>query len=301
MKNRYFLLIIWGFLTLQSCVNLQSINTFSAAAVTGLQQATTLPTTFTQVYRQRVEDDSLDQHPFSRMPLIGIDFADQVRHDSLRSYQAADSLAQFGNTLLANYFQALANLSVTGSDFTPIQLKSPVFDQFLQESAVKLTADQTASFNRVANLLASAATGAYRRRKLANLLEQSHTDVEQVLTVLAFAYDRLAEVVAISREQAYGHYKNGLIQDPALTYSQKRALARQWLQTSQTIDQTRQAILTYVTSLKTIRAGYSALYQKRNKLTSSDLTTNLGTYASTLSQLKTDLEQLRPVYGRLYP
>ncbi len=296
MKKLYLVLIALGCFWLTSCVSLNAVNTFSSSASASLQLNTTLPATFTDVYRERVQEDSLDRHPFNRIPLVGIDFANRVRQDSLRAYQLADSLTVAGTKLLDDYFQALANLSATGSTFVPVRLKSPTFESFLQNSALKLTADQVVSFNRITNLVGSAATGAYRRRKLGNLLEDSHEDVSQLILVMVFAYERLASVVDISRDQQYGHYKNLLIQDQTLTYMQKRDLARQWLQTAKNTEQMQRAVLTHVKALKTIHAGYRGLYQHRNNLSSKALLTTVGSYSSTLQQLRADLEQLKPVW-----
>ena len=103
-----------------------------------------------------------------------------------------------------------------------------------------------------------------------------------VLDALAFTYERLAEVVALSRDQQYNAYKNVLIRDPKLTYLQKRDLAKQWLQTDQTIGQNRQAILAHVSRLKTLRTEYDGLYQqvggptKTNKFRTSNRLTYSG-------------------------
>ena len=107
--------------------------------------------------------------------------------------------------------------------------------------------------------------------------------------------------VDIRREQQYVYYKSVLINDKTLTYSQKLDLARQWLQTAKSIGQKRQTMLTYVKMLRTIRAGYAILYEKRRQLTHKETLAAIGTYASTLQQLRTDLEQLNPVYGRSDP
>lgn len=288
-------------LVLTSCVNLQSVQLFGTASAVSLQQYTAVPATFTGIYRQRVRDDSLSRHPFGRIPLIGIDFSDRVRQDSLRSYLLADSLTKAGTQLLTAYFNALANLAVTGKAFVPVRLASPTVERFLQTPAVKLTPEQSASFIRMANLLGSIGTGAYRRRRLSLLLAQSHDDVHQVLGALAFAYERLAAVVDISRDQQYGYYKNLLIQDPTLTYTQKQDLARQWIQTSQTIEQTRQAVLTHVTTIRTVQSGYDTLYSQRNALNRKTVMTAVQTYATTLQQIRSDLDQLNAVYGRLHP
>lgn len=296
MKRLYLVLIPLGCFWLTSCVSLTAVNTFSTSASASLQQNTTLPTTFTDVYRQRVQEDSLDRHPFNRIPLVGIDFANRVRQDSLRAYQLADSLTIAGTKLLNDYFQALANLSATGSTFVPVRLKSPTFESFLQNSAIKLTADQVVSFNRITNLVGSVATGAYRRRTLGSLLEDSHEDVGQLIRVLAFSYERLAAVIDISHDQQYGHYKNLLIQDPTLTYTQRRDLAQQWLQTAKNTEQMQRAVLTHVKALKTINAGYMDLYQHRNDLSGKALLATAGSFSSTLQQLRADLEQLKPVW-----
>lgn len=286
---------------LTSCVNLRSVNVFSTAAVVSLQQRTTLPATFGGIYQQRVQDDSLSRHPFNRTPLVGIDFADQVRQDSLRAYQLADTLTKNGTALLTNYFTALTKLSAMGSTFVPVQLKSPTFEQFLQNSALKLTAGQVISFTRIVNLVGAAATGDYRQRQVASVLDQSYSDVRGLLNVLIFAHQRLADVVDISREQQYTYYKSTLINDKTLTYSQRLGLARQWLQTAKSIEQTRQTILTYVKSLNTVRTGYGVLYEKRRQLTRKETMAAIGTHVATLQQLQTDLDQLKPVYGRFNP
>lgn len=299
--HRRYLLFLFCCLSLTDCVNLRSVNVFGTAAVAGLQQRATLPATFGGVYQQRVQDDSLSRHPFSRIPVVGIDFANRVRQDSLRSYQLADTLTKTGTTLLATYFTALINLSATGNAFVPVQLKSPTFEQFLQNSALKLKAGEVISFTRIVNLVGAAATGQYRQRQVSNVLDQSYGDVSGLLNVLIYAHQRLAEVVDISREQQYGYYKSVLIHDKTLTYSQKLNLARQWLQTAKSIEQTRQTILTYVQTLSTIRAAYAVLYEKRRQLTRKETLTAIGSYASTLQQLQTDLEQLKPVYGRFHP
>jgi hypothetical protein len=288
-------------LSLTSCVNLQSVNLFGTASAVSLQQYKTVPATFTGVYRQRVQDDSLSRHPFGKIPLVGIDFADRVRQDSIRSYVLADSLTRSGTDLLTAYFTALADLAVTGKTFVPVRLASPTVESFLQTSAVKLTPDQSASFVRMANLLGSVATGAYRRRRLAILLTQSHDDVRQLLGVLAFAYERLAAVVDISRDQQYGYYKNLFIQDRTLTYTQKQDLARQWLKTSQAIEQTRQAVLAHVKTIKTVQAGFDELYSKRNALNRKTTLMAVKNYATTLQQVRSDLDQLNAVYERFHP
>ena len=300
MNRPYFYLCICC-LSLTSCVNLRSVNVFGTAAVVSLQQRTTLPATFGGIYQQRTQDDSLSRHPFNRVPLVGIDFADHVRQDSLRSYQLADTLTKNATALLTNYFTALVKLSATGSAFVPVQLKSPTFEQFLQNSALKLTAGQVISFTRVVNLVGAAATGEYRQRQLTSVLDQSYTDVRGLLDVLIFAHRRLADVVDISREQQYNYYKSVLINDKALTYSQKLDLARRWLQTAQSIEQTRQTVLTYVKSLSTMRTGYDVLYENRKQLTRKETVAAIGTHVATLQQLRTDLDQLKPVYGRFNP
>ena len=299
--NRLYSCLFLCCLSLTGCVNLQSVNVFGTAAVVSLQQRATLPATFGGVYQQRVQDDSLNRHPFNRIPLVGIDFADRVGQDSLRSYQLADTLTKNGTALLTNYFTALLKLSATGSAFVPVQLKSPTFEQFLQNSALKLKAEQVISFTRVVNLVGAAATGEYRQRQVASVLDQSYTDVRGLLDVLIFAHQRLADVVDISREQQYNYYKSVLINDKTLTYSQKLDLARRWLQTARSIEQTRQSVLTYIKSLNTLRTGYDVLYEKRKQLTRKETLAAIGNHVATLQQLRTDLDQLKPVYGRFNP
>ncbi|GAB3508834.1 hypothetical protein GCM10027341_45120 [Spirosoma knui] len=300
--NRFSLILVvtvcWW---LSGCVNLKLVSTFCATSAGGLQRGTSLSATFTDIYQQRVLADSLDNHPFNRVPLVGIDFDKRIRADSLRSYQLADSLIRSGTLVVSAYFQALAALSATGDSFVPVQLKSPAFSSFLQSPAGNLSADETAAFNRVANLLASTATGAYRRRKVAILLAQSHADVNQLLNVLRFAYERLAQVIDLSRDQQYVYYKNVVIRDPALSYLQKLELARQWLQTAKAIEQNRQATLTHVKMVKTLQSGYNDLYNRRKELSGKATLVSLGTSIATLNQLRVDLEQLTPVYGRFKP
>lgn len=301
MRPRYPLLLALSGLLASSCLNIKSVNTFSTETVASLQPSPALPVTFEGVYRQRTVDDSLSRHPFNRTPVVGQNFTEQVKRDSLRSYQLADSLTQAGTELIVNYFTAMAALSDQSSSFKPVQLKSPSFDAFLQQSAVKLTTAETIALNRVLAVVGAAATGQYRRRELRSLLETSYADVRQVLGVLIFAHQRLADVVAINREQQYNHYKNGLIRDRTLTYTQKRELAKEWLQTSAATEQNRQAVLTYIKTLNTIRTGYAELFANRSRLNSNELLAAVGAYASTLQQLRTDLEQLSPAYGRLVP
>lgn len=301
MRRVYPLLLLVACQGLVGCLNLRAVSLFSTSASSSLRQGATLPATFTGIYQQRTIDDSLDRHPFKQIPLIGIRFSQRVRQDSLRSYQLADSLTRAGSDLLMNYFTALASLSRTDSTFVPVRLQSPTFEHYLQNSALKLTPAQVISFNRVVNLIGSVATGAYRRRKTGELLARSHGDVRQMLGVLVFAYERLADVVDISRDQQYGQYKNIVTKDLTLTYAQKRALAQQWLQTARTIEQTRQVVLTHVKSLKTVQVGFDQLYTSRDALNSKTLLAAMGTVASTLQRLRADMEELKPVYGRLYP
>lgn len=304
MNRFYPYFVVVSCLWITGCVRLKPVSAFGNASAVSLRSGAALPVTFTGIYEQRVLDDSLDRHPFGRVPLIGPDFAKSVRRDSLRSYQLADSLTRAATELLHGYFRALAALSATDSTFVPVRLRSPSFDGFLQTSGLQLTPVQTAAFDRVVNLLGSSATGAYRRRRIGRLLDISHNDVRQMLAVLTFAHERLADVVAISREQQYGHYRNKLIRDTTLTYVQKYDLARQWLQTAAAIEQTRQAVLTHVQTLKTIRAGYDALYERRNELTKQATLADVGPYLTALTalaQLRADLDQLKPMYGRLHP
>lgn len=301
MKTRIPLLIGLFSMLVAGCLNLKSVNTLSTAAIGSLQPNPPLPVTFGSVYGQRIIDDSLSRHPFDRIPVIGINFAGQVGRDSLRSYQLADSLTRSGTDLLVNYFKALAALSDGSSSFRPVQVKSPAFDAFLQQSAVKLTAAETISFNRVLSVVGAAATGAYRKRELLTLLEQSHNDVRQLLGVLIFAHERLATVVSISREQQYGYYKNLLIRDPTLSYLQKQQAAQQWIQSGKTSEQTRRTVLTYIKAIRTVQAGYDELYSNRTRLKRADILTLINGYSTTLQQLSTDLRQLSPVYGRLVP
>ena len=257
--------ILLGLSGLVGCSSLKTVSTFSTAATTTVQQATTVPVTFADVYQQRVVTDSLDRHPFNRIPLVGINFANRVRRDSVRLYKRADSLSLTMNTLLTEYFGALTALSSTGKTAPVVQLtKSPSFDSFLLSSAVKLTTEQAVSVNQLTNLLGSVATGAYRRRQVVRLLDNSHHAVGQVLDALTFTYGRLAEVVALSRDQQYNAYKNVLIRDPKLPYLQKRDLAKQWLQTAGAIEKNQQAILAHVNRLKTLRTDYDNLYRQYN-------------------------------------
>ena len=199
------------------------------------------------------------------------------------------------------YFKALAALSDVSSSFRPVQIKSPSFDSFLQQSIVKLTAAEVVAFNRVLSVVGAAATGAYRKRELLRVLEQSHDDVRKLLGVLIFAHQRLADVVDISREQQYGYYKNVLIRDPTLSYLQKRNLAQQWLQTSRDITQTRQLVLKQVQTLATLRTAYDTLYTNRTRLKRAEVLALMESYAGTIEQLTQDIHQLSPVYGRLSP
>jgi hypothetical protein len=301
MRNYVLLLITLGSSWLTGCVNLRSVDTFSSSAVKTVQLGSSLPATFSSVYRNRTQTDSLDRHPFAKTPVIGIDFVDRVRQDSLRSYRLADSLTQSGRELIQAYFQTLHNLSTTGKDFVPVQLRSPSFESYLKNSRVKLTADEVLAFNRIVNQIASAATSTYRRQKLVAFLENTYPDMQRLLTVELFAYNRLADVVTISREQQYNSYKNRLIRDPKLGYSEKYELAQQWLRTLTSINQTQQSVLTYVKSLRTLQMGYDELYRQRRELKRRDVLLALTTYVANLNQLQADLEQLKPVYGRLYP
>ena len=298
MKLRHLFLIGLYSVVVTGCLNIKSVNTLSVASIAALVPTPLLPVTFESVYRQRTIDDSLSRHPFTKIPVIGLDFAEQVGRDSLRSYQLADSLTHDGAELLVNYFKALAALSDVSSSFRPVQVKSPAFDGFLQQSVVKLTAAETIAFNRVLSVVGAAATGAYRKRELRTLLEQSHNDVRQLLGVLLFAHQRLADVIAISREQQYGYYKNVLLRDPTLSYMQKRNLAQQWLQTSKDIGQNRQLILNHVKALTTVRTAYDELYTNRTRLKRADVLALMNSYAATIQQLTTDLSQLNSVYGR---
>ncbi|QKZ13893.1 hypothetical protein [Spirosoma sp. KUDC1026] len=293
--------ITLGSAWLTGCVNLRSVEMFSNSTLTTVQQGATLPATFSSVYRNRTQTDSLDRHPFAKTPVIGINFTDRVRQDSFRSYRLADSLTLAGRNLIQSYFQTLHNLSATGKSFVPVQLQSPSFENYLQNSRIKLSADEVIAFNRIVNTIASAATSTYRRQKLVAFLENSYPDMQRLLAVEILAYNRLADVIAISREQQYNSYKNRLIRDPKLAYSEKYDLAQQWIKTASTIEQTRQTVLTYVKSLRTIQVGYDELYRQRRELKHREILLSLSTYVATLNQLQTDLEQLKPVYGRLYP
>lgn len=257
------------------CASLKPVNTFSTAASATVQQATTVPVTFSGVYQQRVVNDSLDRHPFNKIPLVGINFTDRVRRDSMRLYGRADTLSLTMNTLLTEYFDALTALSATGKTAPTVQLtRSPSFDAYLMNSAVKLTTEQVVSVNQLTNLLGTVATGAYRRRQLVKLLDNSHFAVGQVLDALAFTYSRLAEVVSLSRDQRYNTYKTILLRDPKLTYLQKRDLAKQWMDTSLAIEQHRQAVLGHVNRLRTLRTDYANLYQQYGGPTSKFRTSN---------------------------
>jgi hypothetical protein len=301
MRTRALLVIILSSSWLTGCVNLRSIETFSSSVLTTVEQGATLPATFSSVYRNRTQMDSLDRHPFAKIPVIGIDFTERIRQDSLRSYNLADSLTLSGRDLIQAYFQTLRNLSATGKAFVPVRLQSPSFEKYLQNSRLRLSTDEVLAFNRVVNQIAAAATSTYRRQKLVAFLENSYPDMQRLLAVEIFAYNRLANVIAISREQQYNSYKNRLIRDPKLTYSEKYELAQQWIQTAGTIKQTQQTILTYAKSLRTVQTGYDQLFRQRRDLKNQDVVLILSTYAATLNQLQTDLEQLKPVYGRLYP
>lgn len=304
MKLPAALLTVLLSVGLVGCSSLKPIQAYSTAVVTGFGQASTLPATFTDVYRLRTVEDSLGRHPFNRIPLIGLNFTDRVRADSLRIYQRADSLTRALTRLLAAYFQTINNLAGSGSVLSPTPLiRSPSFDSFLQSSAVKLTVDQTVAANQLASVLGALATNRYRRRQLARLLNESRDAVDRVLGAQAFAYGRLADVVDISRDQQYNQYKNVLIRDPKLTYLQKRDLARQWLQTEQIIEQNRQAVQRYVAWLKTVQAGHDVLYWRRDMLSRQSTAAALAPFTATLNTLPDDLAQLRTTNtnGRLYP
>lgn len=291
---QWVLFVISGWLT--GCSSLKPVTTFTSQAAVNLQQGLTLPVTFTDTYRQRLLNDSLDRHPFGRVSGIGIDFADRLQQPLLSTYRRADSLLQNANAVLNAYFQAVSALSANGTVSTTA-IQSTAFDAYLQGSPLNLTADQTESFDRLANLTASGALNRYRRRKLKALLERTAYDVPRALTVVALAYQRLAAVVDISRSQRYGSYKTQLLKDSKLTYSQKRELAQQWLATAREIDRTRQALLSQSQAADAVKLGFLQLYAHRDHLTGSALATSLAPFLTKLQQVQADLTKLTPTYG----
>ena len=257
-------------LSFLSCVNLRHINEFSNASFEGLEQYTSLTSSFTEVCLadQRQENiRKLDIHNTS---------------SNCTENQKADSITRLFYEVTSDYFSALSNLSQ--NELTKYQTEA--LTQNLANGdfgPITLNENDIQAFSNLSTLLLRATTDGYRRKKLKQYISKAHKPLLQLLEFLQTNInDNLKGKLEVQKLTLKNFYFDLVRNDQLSTYERTK-FSEDYFSAIENINLQQQKLEAYALVLNDIKEGHTYLYNQLHSLSDAEIKTTLQKYRSQIA------------------
>jgi hypothetical protein len=190
---------------------------------------------------------------------------------------------QLYHQTLADYMDALGALAADEVTSYDGQI-GPLADAAARNGVI--ASDKAGLVKSLGNLLADAATNAYRQRELNQLIARGNTPLQGVIADMVRLMASFDSAIADEAEMYEAYYEDLM---HLAARNEPVAAELLWSQRGATLagfEQRRQAIPPYIETLKTIGAAHQALYDHRDKIAEKEV----------LVQLKRYTRQIRTTY-----
>ena len=302
MKRLYQFLIFTTCLTmiLPGCVNLSAVTEFANTSNKTLATFDTVRLNYVTMYKGRAKREFLQKHNFEESPLIREREYQGFTTDSLmKANEAADKSVQLIHQVLVNYFEGLKNLSNNelmnfGGDVDKLSaaLKTT--------GVVRVKPEEHQAYSSLTRLMVRASTDAYRRRALSRYIEEAQPSVMVLINKMDTIINLMIPMFTEEGSQSYIAYRNMVVKDKALSYSQRQMLADQYIERRHRLEARIARLRSYQAELAKIRDAHTALYKGRDKVQGKEMRAALLSYITDIEQLKADFDKLNtpPVDGK---
>ena len=296
MKNCFLLLFIVSCLTLQSCADLQHVNSFSNTAVKTIKSYDDIGYNFTTSYYNYTQGQNAYQLPGNiDRNSIGLPTPLVVANEP-QTANNADKAINFYITSIASYFEGLAELSdkdLVNYNFDELSnnLKA---DQNLKTKLGINSDDQIDAGAKIATVFTNELMGAYRERKIRRVMIDYDSAVGKSIQTLI---DILTNAIlpSIRNDGGLVDVKYQLIlKNPKVELSTKAELVNSYNEEKIKLDKFRTQIEDLIKALASIKDEHSktAILLRDRKLTAKDVRDLINQHGAEVYQLYTSIKNL---------
>lgn len=279
LKSGFVLLLLT--IGLISCINLKTINDYSASSSKSIKNFEDINYSF--------EQHCIDKYQFEALRSFEIKRAIECNCDD---YKKADSVTLLIYNSIKGYFDGLKNLSnndLTDYNFDALR-KSLTEGGF---SNIKIEKEQVDAYSKISNLLLKATTDVYRKKKLKTYIEDANEPLQILLKKFQFIIQKNLEgELNFKKEKLYAYYKEMNLNN-TLSYYEKGKATIDYYQQLSDINAKQKQIDAFAKSLEPISEGHQILYENRNKMTTKELNELLIQYSSDIQDFVSEFNKLK--------
>ncbi|TRW21494.1 hypothetical protein FMM05_20300 [Flavobacterium zepuense] len=296
MKNITLSIFLVASLILQGCANLEHVSSFSTTAVKTIKAYDDIGYTFTSSYY----DYSLGQNAFAlngdmTTNSLSLPTPLTVPNEPATANEA-DKAITFYTTSIASYFEALAKLSdkdLVNYNFDDVgaNLKA---DATLKAKLGITSDDKIDAATKIATVFTNKLMGAYREKKIRNVMIDYDTDVSKSIQTLIDIINK-AVLPAIKNDNGLVDVKYQVIlKNPKVDISKKAELTSSYNDEKIKLDKYKIQMEQLVKALSAIKDEHTktAALLKDRKLTAQDVKDIINKHAAEVYQFYKNIKLL---------
>ncbi|WP_146260441.1 hypothetical protein [Algoriphagus chordae] len=286
MRNYLFgkslVLVLISFpLVLSSCVNLKSVADYSATSIVSIKNFEQIDYSFLQHCLDRCTDEAIRKYEIKR-----------AQECSCELYIEADSVTQVFYATIEGYFEGLGLLSQ--NELTNYSSDALVNAMTAEEfGPLKIDERLASAFSSLSNTLLRATTDSYRRKKLAQYIEEANEPIQVLLEKFEIIISsNLKGELRFKRERLYAYYMDMKMNQTLNSDYEKGKAATDYYQALEAIQRKEMELELFGESLAEIAEGHQVLYENRNKLSVKSLQDLLKVHSSNVKTLISEFNKL---------
>jgi hypothetical protein len=291
--NKFFVVFLFGAVSLSGCVTLKRVNDFSTAAAGSLQNFEKINTSATEIYVSRVTEHRYRDYSESTLTL-GVDTPQSIEGFALTLGQArrVDSLLAKEYHALNGYFMGLAKLSADSiGNYTVDTVTTSLAGGSLLDTS-KITPATISTVSAVAVKVGAFVSAEYRIHRIKEYISSLKDTVQLVIDDLR---DRLATLhIFLERQQSLlkDHVYEPLLKQSQTPWERKSVIDQYQAVMSELRHEQRQ-LDTYAYCLGIISEGYQYIRDHVNDLRGKEVKTALAKYASRLQDGHSEFSKIK--------
>jgi len=280
--KKSFLIVVYPIL-LTGCINLKNVRDYTTCSKTTIANFEQLDYSFNQHCTDRCIFTAAEKNTISR-----------ERDCDCSVYIKADSVTFVLYNAINTYYGALGSLAADDlTTYTIAPLEKVLTEQLIPISGkrIEVTADQVSSYSKIATILIRASTGAYRKKKIKQFIEEGNAPVKVLIDAFQNILSQsLSGVMNFKKERLYIFYNEIILDSTSSLYERRKAI-QEFYQQADEINNKQRQLEALSLSLKKVAEGHDKL--SKSKMSVKELVEILTPISSDIKVLIAEFNKLK--------
>ena len=291
-----FAILLTCMISIQSCVNLKSVNAFSKTAEVSLKSYDSIGYSWTYSFNNFTRTSTIYNN-LKPGENGAIKLPDLASDSALNTYLKADAATGFIITSITSYFQGLDKLSsanLVNYNFDTVAHALTSDAQLTKMLGV--TSGQINASAKIASVLANDIMGVYTERKLRSIMIKYNGAVDSSITALCFILDNTLTNNIISDEGLLKSKYLQIVGNTSIDLNHKVKAVDDYTTAVLALEKSRQKLSSISAAMKKIKEEHNStvkLLSGNSKLTSADVISLIQRYSGDIITIYNQINAIK--------